>query len=172
MEKTIQRFEDKTERQAYVEAEVIIGFSEQIKELRAARGWTQKQLASKMKTTQSVVSRIEDADNYSFSLATVLKLCDAFDVGLNLSFESTIQMLSRTVEPSINTPRSFDEEKDLVVFDEMQRYVFLSEFVNPDKNVSGVNNEFLSKLEIFYEKYIRNTQKNNFYKINQVKYDQ
>ena len=127
MESTIQRFKNsKEERDAYVDAEVIIGFSHQIRKLRSDRGWTQKDLAEKMGTTQSTVSRIEDADNESYSIQTILKLCHAFDVGLNLAFSSIINMYQEKLNPELKRIDAFEDEVKLVSYrqtDDIQRVI-------------------------------------------------
>src|SRR5688572_12902544 len=62
--------------------------STQIKVLREQRGMTQKQLAESLKTSQTVISRIEGAGYSSWNIKTLKKLARAFEVRLHISFET------------------------------------------------------------------------------------
>lgn len=54
-------------------------------DLRTQAGLTQTQLAERMETTQSVVSRLEEGGGASNRLDTVKRLADAFDLYATLS---------------------------------------------------------------------------------------
>ena len=101
MEKKYHQFkENKEYRDAYVESETVTFIAHQIRAIRDQRGWTQKELAKKMNTTQAAISRIEDPSYGKFSVKTLLELCFAFDVGIELRFVSTAKMLIKTFKPN------------------------------------------------------------------------
>lgn len=60
----------------------------QIAAFRKAAGMTQVQLAERLGTAQSRVSAIESGDYSSWSLSTLRKLAEAFDVALAVEFVS------------------------------------------------------------------------------------
>lgn len=55
-----------------------------IRELREARGLTQAQLARRARTSQSAISRLEDADYDALKLETLRKVAAALDVPLTI----------------------------------------------------------------------------------------
>ena len=61
-----------------------IGFK--IAKLREKLGITQKQLAEKIKTTQTVISRLESGDYWQCSLRTLGKIASATGTRLDISF--------------------------------------------------------------------------------------
>ncbi len=83
-------------RQAYIEAEVASGLAHQIRALRTQRGWTQKDLADKLGTTQAAVSRLEDPSYGRPSIKTLLDVGAAFDVALQVRFVSFVRLLQET----------------------------------------------------------------------------
>lgn len=83
-------------RRAYIEAEVASGLAHQIRALRTQRGWTQKDLADKLGTTQAAISRLEDPSYGRFSIKTLLDVGAAFDVALQVRFVSFVRLLQET----------------------------------------------------------------------------
>lgn len=81
-----KRFQDKEFRSAYVVDFVRSGVAYQVRDMREAREWSQKCLASKAETTQSVISRSENPEYGRFSVSTLLDLARAFDVALVIRF--------------------------------------------------------------------------------------
>lgn len=59
-----------------------------IHEARTKAGLTQKELAEKVGTKQSVISRLESADYDGHTLGILLKIAKALNMKLNLSLES------------------------------------------------------------------------------------
>jgi transcriptional regulator with XRE-family HTH domain len=86
MEKSFLALKNPRARQAYVEAELINGLAHQIRILRQQRGWTQKQLAAELGTTQTTVSRLEDPSYGRYTIRTLLALCKVFDVAFFVRF--------------------------------------------------------------------------------------
>ncbi len=60
--------------------------AEQIYELRTKAGLTQKQLARMIGTTQSVISRLEDADYDGYNFATLAKIAIALHQKVQVQF--------------------------------------------------------------------------------------
>lgn len=79
---------DKEYREAYMEAAIEQGVAWQIKLNRKARNLTQAELASRIGTKQSAVSRFEDPEYGSHSLDTLIEIAKAFDCALSVKFVS------------------------------------------------------------------------------------
>ena len=69
-------------RHAYAAASIDREISRQVRVNREARGWTQKQLADRMGTGQSAISKLEDPDEGDLRLGTLKKAARAFDCAL------------------------------------------------------------------------------------------
>lgn len=85
----ISKLKSKPFRDAYVSAHLTQGLAFQIKALRTQRGWSQKELATRLGLNgQSAVARMEDPSYGKLSIATLLKLSSIFDVALSVRFNS------------------------------------------------------------------------------------
>ncbi|HEX4485138.1 MAG TPA: helix-turn-helix transcriptional regulator [Terriglobales bacterium] len=80
-------FKDEEYRYGYVESFLDAFIAAQIRALRLQRGWEQFDLASRMQTTQSGISRLEDVNYSSWSLKTLKRLAKVFGLRLKVSFE-------------------------------------------------------------------------------------
>lgn len=101
MEKTFRRMiERPSARAAYVRAEVATALAHQIRALRVQRGWTQRDLARRLQTSTSVVSRFEDPSYGKLSLQTLIDLSQVFDIGLSVRFMSLVDMVRQTFIPN------------------------------------------------------------------------
>lgn len=85
----------KEHREAFVDSEIDIGLPFQIKAIRDAREWTQKELAEKSGKHQSVISQLETPGYGSLTLSTLRKLAAAYDVGLMVRFVSFSELARR-----------------------------------------------------------------------------
>ena len=82
MMKTYRRFKDRLKedlknsefKKAFEREEIFASLAIQIAQIRQKQGLSQKDLAKCLKTTQQTVSRLEDTNNNSLSLNTLLKL--------------------------------------------------------------------------------------------------
>jgi ribosome-binding protein aMBF1 (putative translation factor) len=63
-----------------------LDIAEQIYNLRTQAGLSQKELADLVGTTQSVISRLEDADYNGHSLAMLRKIASAFNQKVQVKF--------------------------------------------------------------------------------------
>lgn len=100
MEKSFRRLSNRKARQAYVQAELVNGVAHQIRILRQQRKWTQMHLAKRLKTSQTVVSRLEDPSYGKFSVKTLLEVGNAFDVALHVRYMSFSDLMVNTWDTS------------------------------------------------------------------------
>lgn len=92
--KGVRRFQDylkgklKNEefRKSYEEESVYADLAIQIAHLREKKGLSQKRLAKLLHTSQQMVSRLEDPQNTSYSLRTLIKLAHALGKELRVKF--------------------------------------------------------------------------------------
>jgi len=80
--------QDQEARHDYAEDFLCSSLAFQIKALRLQRGWTQKELARNAGLKQSQISAMEQADHAAWTIRTLRKLAEAFDLALNVRFES------------------------------------------------------------------------------------
>lgn len=119
MEKTFRRYLTKpSARHAFVEAEAATALAHQIRALRLQRGWTQGALAKKLRTTQPVVSRLEDASYGRITFKTMVELAKVFDTAVVMKFVSTIDLMRErwVVDPASLQVKPFEEEAKAVQF--------------------------------------------------------
>jgi transcriptional regulator with XRE-family HTH domain len=82
-----QEFVDKIYRHSYAEEFLNSSIATQIKVLREQRKWRQADLAVAAEMKQSVISRLENVNYSSWSIKSLQKLAEAFDVVLTVKFE-------------------------------------------------------------------------------------
>ena len=105
-------------KEAFVEAELINGLAHQIRILREQRGWTQKELAKRVSTSQNTISRLENPSYGRYTFRTLLGLSKAFDVALfvrYLPFSKFLEM-TRDTRPERFEASSYDEEAASIQF--------------------------------------------------------
>lgn len=73
-------------RKAYEESELEYQISRAVIRARIEKGLTQKQLAEKLKTKQSVISRLESGTSLP-SLSLLKRLADLLNVSLHVQFQ-------------------------------------------------------------------------------------
>ena len=81
-----EELKNKAFRKAFEEEEIYADLAIQIAKLRQDNGFTQKDLAKVLRTTQQTVSRLEDPENYSLSLCTLIKLAKVLHKRLKIQF--------------------------------------------------------------------------------------
>ena len=67
-------------------AQVAVGVAQAIYDLRERRGLTQKGLAARVGTTQSVIARLEDADYEGHSLRMLARIASAVGERVTIAF--------------------------------------------------------------------------------------
>lgn len=81
-----EELKKKAVRKAFEEEEIYANLAIQIAKLRQDNGFTQKDLARILQTTQQTVSRLEDPHNKSLSLSTLIELAEALHKKLKIQF--------------------------------------------------------------------------------------
>ena len=86
--KLIADLGNKEYREAFVAEHIYTGIPFQIKALRKQkqRNWTQEELGNRAKMFQERIRVLENPDNESLTIKTLLKLASAFGVGLDVKF--------------------------------------------------------------------------------------
>jgi transcriptional regulator with XRE-family HTH domain len=109
------KWKDKEFRHAYAVSSVEQGVAWQIRANRDHRGLSQKELAERLGTNQSAVSRLEDPEYGAHSLDTLLRLAEVFDCALSVKFISYEQLAEESADlrPERLVATSFDEDVDL-----------------------------------------------------------
>lgn len=80
-----RRFREPRAREAYESTSRAIALGEQVRRLRRAKRWSQAQLAARLRTTQSAISRLEMGDTPP-SLRTLTRIGDALGLELIVMF--------------------------------------------------------------------------------------
>lgn len=80
------KMNSKEYRDAYVESSTYSWLAYQIRALRKQRGWTQEHLAHVAKIDTTTIGRMENPDNDSIRISTLLKLASAFDIAFTARF--------------------------------------------------------------------------------------
>ena len=105
-------FGDKEYRHAYADEFLNTKIATQIKVLREQRRWTQGQLAQAAEMRQARISVLEDVNYSSWSIRTLRRLAEAFDLRLNVSFEEfgTLWLDLRDLSRESLSRRSFADD--------------------------------------------------------------
>ena len=82
--KTFRLFKDRLKedmknpefKKAFEKEEIFASIAIQIAQIRQKKGLSQGDLAKRLHSTQQTISRIEDTNNHSLSLTTLLKLAE------------------------------------------------------------------------------------------------
>ncbi len=90
--KGVRRFKDRLKkdlrdpefRKAFNEEEVYASLAIQIAKIRQKKNLTQQELAKRLHTTQQNISRLEDINNRSCSLKTLIKVARMLDKQLKV----------------------------------------------------------------------------------------
>jgi transcriptional regulator with XRE-family HTH domain len=108
-------FRDEEYRYGYVESFLDAFIAAQLRALRLQRGWEQADVAQRMGTKQSAVSRLENVNYSSWNISTLKRLAKVFGVRLKVTFEefSTLPTDIENFQTKALERRSF--EQDLVL---------------------------------------------------------
>ncbi|MDQ1470820.1 MAG: hypothetical protein QOJ99_2300 [Bryobacterales bacterium] len=103
---------EKAYRHGLVNAQIEIDLPFQIKALRKQRGWTQPELARRTEMKQPRISAMEKSGGANFSLETLKRLAEAFDVALVVRFAPFSDLLtwSDSFRPDEFEIPSFEDE--------------------------------------------------------------
>jgi transcriptional regulator with XRE-family HTH domain len=111
----LEKLSRKPYRDAYVAENVRTGIAYQIRALREQRNWNQGTFSDELGKPQSVTSRLEDPDYGKMSLATLLEVASAFDVGLVVKYVSFPEFLRQYKDVSADAFRVGSFAKDAFV---------------------------------------------------------
>jgi DNA-binding XRE family transcriptional regulator len=81
-----EQLQDPDFRKAYEEEGIYAELAVQIARLRRQKGWTQRELAKALHTSQQTISRLENPRNGSLSLQTLIKLARVLGKDLKVQF--------------------------------------------------------------------------------------
>ncbi|MHB8068158.1 MAG: helix-turn-helix domain-containing protein [Desulfobaccales bacterium] len=134
-------FKDKDYRHGYVDEFLNVSIATQIKVLREQRGWTQEELAKYAKMKQPRISVMESVNYSSWSINTLRKLAETFDLTLRVSFESfgsrlkDIEQLNRETlkRPSFKNDPTFIEKEERKTAKVIEKV--MGDFLQSNKNV-------------------------------------
>lgn len=114
-----KQFREPSYRRAYVDSFLNTAIAAQIKALRETRGMSQKELGSRINTQQSGISALENVNYSRWSLSTLRKLAEAFDVALVVKFVSFGEVLDEiaSFNPSTLNKPTFDDDPAFQVDD-------------------------------------------------------
>lgn len=107
-----KKFAQKGYREAFVKRNIISALAHQIRLNRKSRGWSQKELAERVGSKQSVISRYEDPAYGKHSLSTLLEIANAFDVGLEVKFTPFSRLIGsvKSWSPEVAIAEPYDFE--------------------------------------------------------------
>src|SRR6266481_4333161 len=103
----IEDMKDKAYRHGMVSAQIDIDLPLQLRALRKQRGWKQPELAERANMKQPRISAMEKPGAVSFTLETLRRMAEAFDVALIVRFApfSELWRWSNNFDPdSFNVP--------------------------------------------------------------------
>jgi transcriptional regulator with XRE-family HTH domain len=83
-----EEFQDKEYRHAYADESLSTYIATQIKVLREQRDFTQRELAERAGMAQPRIAVLEDVNYSSWSIGTLRRLAQAFDLRLSVKFEN------------------------------------------------------------------------------------
>jgi transcriptional regulator with XRE-family HTH domain len=66
----------------------ILKIAENLKRLRKEKGWSQQELAEKAKLSYNAITKIEQGCSMHPSITTIIKIADAFEVGIEKIIKS------------------------------------------------------------------------------------
>ncbi len=108
----IRTKDDKEYRHAYADENLNATIATQIKVLREQRELTQEVLARTAGMKQSMISRYENVNYSSWSINTLRKLAEAFDVFLDVryrSFRELVETTERFSREALQVPAFMDD---------------------------------------------------------------
>lgn len=104
-------------RRAFVEGHATDTIAFQLRAMRKAEGWEQKDVAEKLgnRKLQPMISRYENPDYGKYSISTLLELAAAFDVALAVRFVpfSELAEWDLSTDPAKECPVPFAKDSKL-----------------------------------------------------------
>ena len=131
---------DKEYRDLFAIEEINTGLPFQIRAMRQARGWSQKDLADHAGMTQEGVSRLENPDYGKPTLTTLKRLASAFDVGLVVRFVPFSQLVDWAINfgPADLAVPDYDHDAALHAASGHTELPIGNNVIRPPKKVWGI----------------------------------
>lgn len=152
-----KEFKDKVIAHIYIKEFLYENIATQIKVLREQRGWTQIELAEKAGMKQSRISLLENPNYDKWTISTLTKLAETFDVGLYLSYENFSTIIERIdsfsreslerksreddLDDEIKKEHKYKEALSYTIFDE---YSSSNAKTTPGISKAGTNRELIN----------------------------
>lgn len=113
----LEALRDKNRRHHLASVVTKRGLAEQIREMRLARGWTQTDLAHATNKVQETISQLENPNYGNYTLKTLQRLAEAFDVTLTVRFDPFSELVRRLTEltPEDLAVPDYEHDPDLHV---------------------------------------------------------
>jgi transcriptional regulator with XRE-family HTH domain len=115
----LRELEDAEYRRGFVEGHAKDTIAFQIRQLRKAEGWEQRDLARELGNPklQPMISRYENPDYGRYSITTLLELAAAFDVALLVRFAPFSELVEWDFNSTAHTlsPARYSKDKRLAV---------------------------------------------------------
>ena len=105
-------FRDLEYRHAFAEESLNTSIATQIKVLREQRGWNQGELATQADMLQPAISRLENINYSAWSLASLKRLAQTFDLVLSVKFETFGSLLNEVEEMNREYLQRYSFEDD------------------------------------------------------------
>ena len=112
-------------RHGYVDEFLNTFIATQVKVLREQRGWSQEKLANEAGMKQARISVLENVNYSSWSINTLRRIAEAFDLTLNVSFEEFGKRLRDIERFSRESLERFSFKED-PVFQAPQAYALVA----------------------------------------------
>lgn len=113
----LSELEDRNYRDAYVEAHAKDTIAFQLRQMRLAEDWEQKDVAAKLGNPklQPMISRYENPDYGRYSVTTLLELARVFDVALVVRFAKFSELVRWDLHKTSATlqPASYTHDAEL-----------------------------------------------------------
>jgi transcriptional regulator with XRE-family HTH domain len=141
LKKLKKAFNNEDYRHGYVDEYLNVSIATQIKVLREQRKWGQKELADKVGMKQPRISVMENVNYSSWSINTLRKLAEAFDLTLRVSFESfgnRIKEIEQINREALERP-SFKDDPDFVEKEEEAVAVSFMVLLEANKDLTRSN---------------------------------
>jgi transcriptional regulator with XRE-family HTH domain len=123
-----KKFQRKSYRESFLKRNIVSALSHQIKINRISRGLSQKDLADKVGTKQSVISRYEDPAYGKLSISTLIQIANALDIGLEVKFTPFSRLIGEvnSWSPEKAMVPSFENERKIIVKNNQQNVTKLN----------------------------------------------
>jgi transcriptional regulator with XRE-family HTH domain len=113
----LSELKDRDYRESYVEAHAKDTVAFQLRQMRLAENWEQKDVAARLGNSklQPMISRYENPDYGKYSVTTLLELARVFDVALVVRFVKLSELLRWDLHKTAETlqPASYSRDVEL-----------------------------------------------------------